>query len=346
MQRVRTDYEIWTQQTIVQEIKRLRIATRSEYYKGYYEKQIVFATLLGDQGDYAYCAETETIWTYTADGVWINSNINTPNQVISKSNLISLQDEEQGNAGNVFSYSAGDHVHPISLWVKDKIYQLFEEKLDKIDLPTTLPNPDFLKFNIIDQNGIRQIECDGSVEKHITMHIQQPYSIEEILNEIIQPLPVEIIPLQDEIKGRIGGLDNGQRQYFANFDHAHPISSLLIGHYWDYTTTNLTTLEINKIDKVDLPTHLLNPKRLTLNINDDFIYYDGLSEQTAIIKASTLDVPRNDQFELAQQSNIQRYQNLLFEINNLYNMFQDGKTVYVFDTTEEMNITLLNELFT
>ncbi|KAA6381217.1 MAG: hypothetical protein EZS28_023256 [Streblomastix strix] len=346
MQRVRADYEIWTQQTIVQAIKRLRMATGSEHYKGYYEKQIVFATLQGDQGDYAYCAETETIWIYTADGVWINSSINTPNQVTPKSNLIPLQDEEQGNAGNVFSYSAGDHVHPISLWVKDKIYQLFEEKLDKIDLPTTLPNPESLRLNIIDQNGIRQIEYNGSVEKQITLYIPQLYSIEEILNEIVQPLPAEIVPLQDEIEGRIGGLDNGLRQYFANFDHVHPISSLVTGYQQGYTTTNLSTLEINKMDKVDLPTHLPNPKRLTLNINDDLTYYDGSSEQTAIIKASTLDVPRNDQFQLEQQTNIQRYQNLLIEINKLYNMFQDGKTAYVFDTTEEMNNALLDELFT
>jgi hypothetical protein len=36
----------------------------------------------------------------------------------------------------------------------------------------------------------------------------------------------------------------------------------------------------------------------------------------------------------------------LVEINKLYNLFQDGKTAYVFDTYDEMINALADELFT
>ncbi|KAA6332351.1 MAG: hypothetical protein EZS28_053287 [Streblomastix strix] len=157
MQRVRADYEIWTQQTIVQAIKKLRQSVGSEHYKGYFEKASVFETLQGEYGNYAYCVETGTLWLCTADGVWINTTIFTPVQQTPKSLIIPFQDEEQGSIGNSFAYSAGDHVHPISSFVKGKLDELYEIKLNKTEIPNRLPNPEYLSITVM-----------GSTIEHIT----------------------------------------------------------------------------------------------------------------------------------------------------------------------------------
>ncbi|KAA6355693.1 MAG: hypothetical protein EZS28_048780 [Streblomastix strix] len=123
----------------------------------------MFETLLAKYGDYAYYVEKGTLWIYTADGIQINTTLFTPVQLTPKSLIFPFQDEEQGSIGNSFAYSAGDHVHPISSFVKRKLEELYEIKLNKTEIPNRLPNPEQLSITVMNDvegnaGGLFQIE--------------------------------------------------------------------------------------------------------------------------------------------------------------------------------------------
>lgn len=87
--------------------------TNAENFRGYYRTTIEITTLPNSTpGDYAWNAETGTVWIY--DGSvpsWTDSTNPIPSGAVSPSDTLPLQDGE-ANAGESTSYSRGDHVHP------------------------------------------------------------------------------------------------------------------------------------------------------------------------------------------------------------------------------------------
>jgi hypothetical protein len=64
-------------------------------------------------GDYAYIAETTTIWEYNGSN-WINSGKPLPDQTVPPSTTTPLADAANGVVGSGTSYARNNHVHPHS----------------------------------------------------------------------------------------------------------------------------------------------------------------------------------------------------------------------------------------
>ena len=84
--------------------------SQTQHFRGYYETTVQIQSLPNPQnGDYAWSAQTGTVWNY--DGRWSNSGVSIPDQTVPKSTTTPLMD---GTAalGSTNTYADGGHRHP------------------------------------------------------------------------------------------------------------------------------------------------------------------------------------------------------------------------------------------
>lgn len=81
-----------------------------QHFRGYYETTAeVQAIPNPEEGDYAWNAQTGTVWNYTTS--WSDSGENIPDQTVPRSNTTPLMDGT-ASIGSQSAYAAGDHRHP------------------------------------------------------------------------------------------------------------------------------------------------------------------------------------------------------------------------------------------
>lgn len=93
------------------DIKGLRSDIQNEaHFRGYLQTNAEVQSLQGTPNDYAYSAESGTVWIYQ-NGAWVNSGKTVPDQMTPASNTTPLMDGTP-SAGQQESYARGDHRHP------------------------------------------------------------------------------------------------------------------------------------------------------------------------------------------------------------------------------------------
>lgn len=82
----------------------------TQHFRGYYETTLEIQSLVTPQnGDYAWNAETGTVWNYV--GSWVNSGEKIPDQTVPKSSTTPLMDGVAA-LGSTNTYADGGHRHP------------------------------------------------------------------------------------------------------------------------------------------------------------------------------------------------------------------------------------------
>lgn len=83
---------------------------QKEHFRGYFATTAeVQAIENPSDGDFAWNAQTGTVWNYTT--TWTNSGEAIPDQTVQKSSSTPLMDGT-ASAGSSNQYAAGDHRHP------------------------------------------------------------------------------------------------------------------------------------------------------------------------------------------------------------------------------------------
>ncbi|KAA6364635.1 MAG: hypothetical protein EZS28_039838, partial [Streblomastix strix] len=82
---------------------------------GYFNINVEIQALIANLGDYAYRAESRTMWVFSEEFGWQNSNVTNPEEVVPKSMTVPKKDEQIGSIGEETAYAAGDHVHPLNI---------------------------------------------------------------------------------------------------------------------------------------------------------------------------------------------------------------------------------------
>lgn len=80
------------------------------HFRGYLETNAEIQALKADNNDYAYSAESGTVWIYQGNA-WTNSGKPVPDQSTPASNSTPLMDGK-ASVGKAEAYARGDHVHP------------------------------------------------------------------------------------------------------------------------------------------------------------------------------------------------------------------------------------------
>lgn len=103
------------------------------HFRGYLETNTEIQALQATPNDYAYSAESGTVWIYQTETGWTNSGKPVPDQTIPKSTTLPLMDG-MASIGSANAYSAGDHRHPSDVNKIDKssIINDFNNDIDKI----------------------------------------------------------------------------------------------------------------------------------------------------------------------------------------------------------------------
>ena len=88
----------------------LEDAATKEHFRGYYNTTAEIQSIPNPaDGDYAWNAQTGTVWNYTT--AWADSNVPVPDKTVEKSSAAPLMDGT-ASAGSSNQYAAGDHRHP------------------------------------------------------------------------------------------------------------------------------------------------------------------------------------------------------------------------------------------
>lgn len=94
------------------DIEGLREDIQNEsHFRGYLATNAEIQALSGTPNDFAYSAESGTVWIYQTATGWTDSGKPVPDQSVPASNAIPLMDGT-GSAGTATEYSKGDHRHP------------------------------------------------------------------------------------------------------------------------------------------------------------------------------------------------------------------------------------------
>ena len=81
------------------------------HFRGYLATNAEIKALQGTPNDYAYSAESGTVWIYQTETGWTDSRKPVPDQTTPKSTTLPLMDGT-ASAGTSNAYAAGDHRHP------------------------------------------------------------------------------------------------------------------------------------------------------------------------------------------------------------------------------------------
>lgn len=100
---------------IAQSFQSLREDIQNEcHFRGYLATNAEIKALSGTPNDYAYSAESGTVWIYQTATGWSDSGKPVPDQTTPASNTLPLPNGI-ANAGTSNAYSRGDHVHQENL---------------------------------------------------------------------------------------------------------------------------------------------------------------------------------------------------------------------------------------
>lgn len=94
--------------------------TNEAHFRGYLATNAEIQALIGTPNDYAYSAESGTVWIYQTATGWTNSGKPVPDQTTPASNSTPLMDGT-ASVGVANEYSRGDHVHPSDTSKADKV---------------------------------------------------------------------------------------------------------------------------------------------------------------------------------------------------------------------------------
>lgn len=88
----------------------IKDVSQKEHFRGYYGTTAEIRAIPNpSDGDYAWNAQTGTVWNYTT--AWTDSDKKIPDQTVPKSASTPLMDGA-ASVGSQNSYAAGDHRHP------------------------------------------------------------------------------------------------------------------------------------------------------------------------------------------------------------------------------------------
>ena len=106
------------------------------HFRGYLVANADVQGLEADANDYAYSAESGTVWVYGTDG-WADSGKPVPDKITPASNEAPPMASGAGGAGEAETYARGDHFHPTDTTRAsvEEISRLEEEKAAKSELP-------------------------------------------------------------------------------------------------------------------------------------------------------------------------------------------------------------------
>lgn len=93
--------------------------TNEAHFRGYLETNAEIEALSGTPNDYAYSAESGTVWIYQTETGWTDSGKTVPDQFTPASTSVPLMDG-RGSAGVAEEYARGDHRHPSDTSKLDK----------------------------------------------------------------------------------------------------------------------------------------------------------------------------------------------------------------------------------
>ena len=116
------------------------------HFKGYCSTIEEVVSTEATPNDFAYCAETGTVWVYDGEE-WVATDKVVPDQLTPASELTPLMDGE-ASVGTSKSYAPGDHRHPVDISRASAV--------EVAGLKTDVGN---LKTNIIDNDDVEEAIC-------------------------------------------------------------------------------------------------------------------------------------------------------------------------------------------
>ncbi len=90
--------------------------SKKQYFKGYFITYLEIQQLEGENGAYAWCGETGTVWMYNAETPsWEDSLREIPQGATNPYQGLPYMDSDVPSAGVENAYSRGDHRHPTDI---------------------------------------------------------------------------------------------------------------------------------------------------------------------------------------------------------------------------------------
>ncbi len=112
---------------------------QAEHFKGYFgTNAAILAAENADEKDYAWSAESHTVWIYGENG-WVDSGVPVPDQTVPPAETLPLMDQGDGEVGVATKYARADHRHPEDKNKAD-ILELDAEKRERGQADETLQN--------------------------------------------------------------------------------------------------------------------------------------------------------------------------------------------------------------
>lgn len=209
--------------------------TNEAHFRGYLETNAEIEALSGTPNDYAYSAESGTVWIYQTETGWTDSGRTVPDQFTPASTSVPLMDG-MGSAGVAEEYARGDHRHPSDT-----------SKLDKSGGTMT----GLLKLA---NDGLRSgnEEYGVQVDRYLNFHAlnnANAWSVFNQQNELV--LNVDYKKKQVEAYGPL--LENGQRVYSPN----NPPPSGATTNIINLTEISGTLSEEQSATVIDNPSNVL-----------------------------------------------------------------------------------------
>lgn len=97
---------------IAQSLQSIREDIQNEsHFRGYLATNAEIQALSGTPNDYAYSAESGTVWIYQTETGWTDSGKSVPDQTVPASNSLPIMDGI-ASIGTSEAYARGDHKHP------------------------------------------------------------------------------------------------------------------------------------------------------------------------------------------------------------------------------------------
>ena len=94
--------------------------TEESHFRGYLSTDAKIQASEATPNDYAYSAESGTVWVYDAKDGWEETDEVVPDQLTPASDSTPLVNNGNGNKGKENAYARGDHVHPSDNTKADK----------------------------------------------------------------------------------------------------------------------------------------------------------------------------------------------------------------------------------
>lgn len=249
--------------------------TNEAHFRGYLETNAEIEALSGTPNDYAYSAESGTVWIYQTETGWTDSGKTVPDQFTPASTSVPLMDGV-GSAGVTEEYARGDHRHPSDT-----------NKLDKSGGTMT----GLLKLA---NDGLRSgnEEYGAQVDSYLNFHALNKANSWGVFNQ--QNEQVFQVAYQTK-KVRVNGEleENGQRVYSPN----NPPPSGATTNIITLTEISGTLSEEQSATVIDNPSNVLfyyQNNYYSLSAKNSNVYnYSVMNNQNKKLAVSTINKTRS-----------------------------------------------------